>query len=174
MAARRAQRIVKPGRRLAENRATFGVGPSSGELYQRDFYSWARSQAARLRRLASAGRPGIDYANLAEEIDSLGKEQANALRSSFQVLLCHLLKWQHQPSLRSKDWRNTIRRERRNIELRLEDNPGLKSKRSALFARAYRLARADADDESDLPVGNFPAECSWTLKQAVADDFWPE
>ncbi len=173
MTARRAPRTVRT-RRLAETRRAFRVLPATGELYRRDFYSWARAQAQRLRKLAGAGRAELDYANLAEEIDSLGKEQANALRSSFQVLLCHLLKWRHQPSLRSRSWRNTIRRERRNIELRLEDNPGLKPKRAALFARAYRLARADAADETDLPAGTFPADCPWSLKQATDEDFWPE
>jgi hypothetical protein len=175
--ARRARGSSKARRGLAESRAPFGnarPGAAAARLYDADFYSWTRAQARALRRLAGAGRPEADYANLAEEIDSLGKEQANALRSSYQVLLCHLLKWRYQPALRSTSWRNSIRRERRNIELRIEDNPGLKPRRAALFQRAYRLARADAADETDLPPASFPPDCPWSLKQATDEGFWPE
>jgi len=164
--------------RLAETRAPFAAPrpaprPTPRDFYQRDFYGWTRRQAAALRRLAAGGAAAADFANIAEEIESLGKEQANALRSSYQVLLAHLLKWQHQPDKRSTSWRNTIRRERRNIALRLEDNPGLKPRRAALYARAYRLARADAADETDLPAQTFPAEPPWTLAEAVDEGFWP-
>ena len=103
----------------------------------------------------------------------MGRERASALRSSHQVLLCHLLNWQHRPALRSQSGRNTIRRERRNIETRLEDSPGFTPWRADLYARAYRLARADAVDETDPPPATLPPECPWRLTQAVDEEFWP-
>jgi predicted DNA-binding ribbon-helix-helix protein len=38
-------------------------------------------------------------ANLAEEIDSLRREQFNELVSALRVLMLHALKWDHQPPL---------------------------------------------------------------------------
>ena len=89
-----------------------------------DLYSWARHQAELLR----AGRLSeIDAAAIAEEIDDVGEEQYDKLESAFRVLMLHLLKRDHQPSMRSRSWTLTIREQRRRVERRLRKNPGLKS-----------------------------------------------
>lgn len=145
--------------------------------YADDFYSWAMEQAEALRR-AGAERVNtavpIDWENVAEEIWSVGNEQASKLRSSYTVLLLHLLKWCHQPKKRSKSWRLTIARERLNVPEHLEENPGLKPRRHELFARAYARARKDAALETSLPLRTFPETCAFTLEQAMDEGFWPE
>lgn len=89
-----------------------------------DLYSWARHQAELLR----AGRLSeIDAAAIAEEIDDVGEEQYDKLESAFRALMLHLLKRDHQPSMRSRSWTLTIREQRRRVERRLRKNPGLKS-----------------------------------------------
>lgn len=145
--------------------------------YEHDFYGWTLEQAEALRAAATAriNTPrSIDWENVAEEIESMGREQAATLKSKFRVLLSHLLKWRHQPALRGKSWRNTIRRERREIPDHLADNPGLKPKADTLFAAAYRLAREDAEDETDLPLATFPEACPFTREQALDSEFWPD
>jgi len=153
--------------------ATLDDPPAAAEksLYERDFYTWAMQQAVLLRerRLDE-----LDVENVAEEIESLARTEARELRSAFRVLLTHLLKLQYQPQRRSKSWRTTMGRERDNVPLILKDNPGLKSPRTELFAEAYRLARKDAMRESGLRLDTFPAECPYSLDQALDDDFWPE
>jgi hypothetical protein len=58
--------------------------------YWGDFYSWLMEQASHLR----AGRwEALDRENLAEEIESLGREQFNKLESALRVLMMHMLKW---------------------------------------------------------------------------------
>ena len=52
--------------------------------------------------------------NVAEELEALGNEQASALRSSYRILLLHLLKWRYQPKRRTRSWAGTIVRERVN------------------------------------------------------------
>ena len=59
-------------------------------LYDRDFHAWAHEQAA-LARSRSAN--ALDWDNVAEELESLGKQQRAELRSRYVVLLKHLLKW---------------------------------------------------------------------------------
>jgi Domain of unknown function DUF29 len=86
-----------------------------------DLYSWARRQAELLR----AGRLSeIDPAAIAEEIDDVGEEQYDKLESAFRVLMLHLLKWDRQPSMRSRSWTLIIREQRRRAERQLRKNPG--------------------------------------------------
>jgi hypothetical protein len=148
-----------------------------GTLYDRDFYSWTLEQAKALRLAAGAriNTPAsLDWENLAEEIESLGKSQASELRSRYFQLLAHLLKWQFQPDRRSGSWRGTIGEQRLQLAVLLEDNPGLKPKRLPLFERAYADARKLASLETGLPLDGFPRHCPWTLAQATDEDFWPD
>ena len=69
--------------------------------YERDFYSWLAEQAHLLRE---SRFDALDRENLAEEIESLGREQFNKLESALRVLLTHILKWDHQPRRRSRSW----------------------------------------------------------------------
>jgi hypothetical protein len=64
----------------------------AGTSYDRDFYTWSLEQA----RLVREGRwNALDRANVAEEIESLGREQFNKLASALRVLMLHMLKWDH-------------------------------------------------------------------------------
>ena len=66
--------------------------------YQRDFYAWAKEQAALLR----AGKVAeADLAHIAEEIDSMGRTEKRELVSRLTVLLLHLLKWRFQRTYRA-------------------------------------------------------------------------
>ena len=51
-------------------------------LYQTDYYAWTKQQAAELRRLAAARvNSTLDLANLAEEVESLGRASFRASRA---------------------------------------------------------------------------------------------
>ena len=73
--------------------------------YETDFYLWTQQQAALLRQ-GPFNRVDLDLANIAEEIESMGKSDRRAIESHLFVILLHLLKWQFQPSRRGKS-RNT-------------------------------------------------------------------
>jgi hypothetical protein len=119
-----------------------------------DLYSWALRQAELLR----AGRlADIDPAGIAEEIDDVGEEQYLRLESALRVLMLHLLKWDHQPVMRSRSWTITIREQRRRALRQLKKNPGLKSQLEEALAAAYEDARDEAASETGLPLGTFPA-----------------
>ena len=146
------------------------LAPESA-LYEHDFYTWALRQAelVRARRLGE-----LDLENVAEELESLGREQAHKLEPAYRVLLLHLLKWAYQPGRRSRSWRGTIVRERTNAERILEDNPGLVPQRASRFATAYRGARKEAAAETGLPLSTFPEAPPFTLAEASDEAFWPE
>jgi hypothetical protein len=145
--------------------------------YEDDFYSWSQEQAAALRRAAAVrvNLPDpLDFANLAEEIESLGLEQLRELYSRYRVLLLHLLKWQYQPQRRTPSWRTTIRLQRDELARLLKLSPGLKPKRRAALLDAYTGAREDAADATRLPLGRFPEQCPYTLEEVEGGAFWPE
>ena len=63
------------------------------ELYDEDFYAWSREQAAALRRLSAERWDGLlDLEHLVEEVEDLGDERRNAVRSQLRRLIEHCLK----------------------------------------------------------------------------------
>ena len=119
-----------------------------------DLYSWALRQAELLR----AGRlDDIDPIGIAEEIDDVGDEQYDKLESALRVLMLHLLKWDHQPTMRTRPWTMTVREQRRRALRQLKKNPGLKSRLDEALADAYEDARDEASSETGLPLRAFPA-----------------
>ncbi len=140
------------------------------DLYATDFYTWTQQQAAHLRsgRLSCA-----DVGNIAEEIETLGRSEASALRSAYRLIAMHLLKTMIQPEKATPSWAVTIGRERLNVEQILDENPGLKPRRVELFAKAYDAARREAALEG-LPLGRFPASPPFTVDEVESDGAPPD
>jgi hypothetical protein len=138
--------------------------------YHRDFYSWLMEQAGHLR----AGRwDALDRENLAEEIESLGREQFNKLESALRVLILHMLKWDHQAERRGRSWSLSIRQQRLELDDILADNPGLRSRIPETIARAYRKARLQAANETGLAEERFPQSCRYAWDDIISREFPP-
>jgi uncharacterized protein DUF29 len=132
--------------------------------YEHDFYGWLVEQARHVRD----GRwDAVDRENLAEEIESLGREQFNKLESALRVLMLHMLKWDHQPKKRSRSWALTVRTQRLEIEDVLSDNPSLKPRIAEAMARGYRKARIEAAKETGLDEHVFPASCPYDWDEVM-------
>jgi hypothetical protein len=132
--------------------------------YDTDFYTWAMEQAGLLK----AGRVSeLDTANLAEELTDLGNEQYDKLQSAFAVLLAHLLKWDHQPDMRSRSWESTIREQRRRVQRLLAKNPGLQPRRDEAVSEGYLDGRDRASAEADLDVDHFPPQCPYSWDEMM-------
>jgi Domain of unknown function DUF29 len=66
---------------------------SPAELYEADFVRWTEQQSSAIRDAARSGANlPLDWENLAEEIESLGRSQRRELRSRISVIIEHLLK----------------------------------------------------------------------------------
>ena len=142
-------------------------------LYDQDFYVWTQQQAVLLR--AKKWRE-LDYGNLAEELEALGKRDRRELEHRLEVLVMHLLKWCYQPERRdrSRGWRSTIREQRRRLARLLQDSPSLRSEVPAFLDDGYPYACGKAIDQTRLPPATFPPTCPWTAVQVLDDAFWPE
>jgi hypothetical protein len=145
--------------------------PRNSADYEEDFYAWTVEQA---RLLRSGELSSIDIANIAEEIESLGRSDRRAIESRLTVLLSHLLKWQAQPPLRSTSWSGTIREQRRQIDKLLRESPSLKPFVGDALAEAYADAREDAAEETGLPETDFPVECPFSTDEVLSRSFLPE
>ena len=71
------------------------IKPTTAQLYETDFYAWAKTQADLLR----AGRYGdLDLEHLIEEVDDLGEALRRSVRSRIRTIIEHLLKLEHSPA----------------------------------------------------------------------------
>src|SRR5689334_18271963 len=89
-------------------------------LYECDFFAWTQDRAAKLR---AGSHAEIDWENVAEEIDSLGRRERRDIRERLRTLLVLLLKWEIQPGLRSYAWQSGVSQERDWIQATLDDSP---------------------------------------------------
>ena len=139
--------------------------------YEEDFYLWTEEQA---RLLRSGEFSAIDAANIAEEIESMGRSDRRELKSRLIVLLTHLLKWRYQPEARSRSWSDTIREQRQQIELVLEDSPSLRSAAEQILNQVYRTARENAGEETGITKAAFPDACPFRPDEVLSRGFLPE
>ena len=141
-----------------------------GSLYEQDFANWADFQAQVLRDRNAAR---LDWENLAEEIESLGRRDKSEIRSRLIVLLTHLLKWHFQPSERGHSWQSTIGEQRIHLESTLDDSPSLRRFPGEVLEKCYQRARREAAKETQLPLGSFPEEAPYTAEQVLEYGFMP-
>jgi Domain of unknown function DUF29 len=152
------------------------LSPATGG-YDRDFVSWTRQQADLLRRAAAhRSTIALDYANLAEEIESLGKRDRRALASNVARIIEHLLKLQHSRAEAPRaGWGTSVDVHRSKAGKILADSPGLKPELQAALAESYddgrRFAARALRAEIDPSV--LPAHCPYGLDQILDRDWWP-
>ncbi len=143
--------------------------------YEADFYAWTQEQAEALR----AGRLELaDLENIAEEIESLGSSQRDAVISQFARATAHLLKIQFSTDeYPRRGWRVTVTDARNQIGLKFE-SPSLRSKSRELFEKAWsqavRLAEAGLIDEEAALVRLVAASPFFTVEQVLDPDFFPD
>jgi hypothetical protein len=147
-------------------------------LYDEDFFAWTRDQAAALRRLAKERWNGpLDLDHLAEEIEDVGSERRDAVRSQVRRIIEHLLKLEHS---RARDpragWRDSILDARAEIADKLTRS--LRRDVGRHLPRLYERARAKAvngltahGEREEVP--NLPAVCPYSIDEIMKDDWYP-
>ena len=139
--------------------------------YDEDFFAWTQEQS---RLLREGELSLIDAENVAEELESMGRNNRRELSSRLTVLLLHMLKWQFQSGRRSRSWLVTINTQRDEIAKIVADSPSLRPAIPEALPLAYASARRDAAVETRLPVARFPVECPFTAEYALSGPFPPD
>ena len=149
----------------------------AGALYEQDFFLWTKEQAAALRLAKNSNLP-LDWENLAEEIESLGKSDRRELRSQIRRILRYLLKLEASPSAEPRaGWRSTVLDTRTEITDVLRDSPSLRREVDDLIAEqlivAAELASADLSQHREPAHAVHPQleKRGLTAEQVIGDWF---
>ena len=137
--------------------------------YDTDILTWSEHQSALLRRLAAGEQVNalVDWENVAEEVESVGRDQWHAVQSLLRQALVHWLKAQAWPESRDAPvWRAD------SIDFRAQaaDRFAPSMRQRIDLARLYRQARravpSAMDGVAPLPL---PETCPFDLDALLAD-----
>ncbi|WP_156679138.1 DUF29 domain-containing protein [Sphingomonas profundi] len=135
--------------------------------YEQDYAAWLDRQIALLR----AGRfDELDMPNLLDEVESLGRSDFKGFVSAVEIVLLHMLKWDHQPTLRTRSWQGSILEHRRRIARELKDSPSYSARIDDAVERAYEAAQAAAVGQTGLPLATFPDTCPYDWEAITSRD----
>ncbi|MEQ8963401.1 MAG: DUF29 domain-containing protein, partial [Coleofasciculus sp. C2-GNP5-27] len=112
----------------------------------------------------------VDWNNLIEELESMGKSERRAVLSLLTRLLEHLLKlsyWSAEKEYSGNLMAAEIVNFRAQIQQRLEDSPSLKPELDAMYAKAYPVAV-----KSVSQLFSLPKDAHISLEQALNEDWF--
>ena len=138
-------------------------------LYDVDFALWIEET---VNQLKSRNLENLDWENLIEEIESLGKRDKRELKNRLITLLEHLLK-RNYVSLPDcyRGWEVTINRTQSNLIDILADSPSLWNYLEEIYFNCYRQALQNIRIEYDA---EFPNVCPFPqdLEVLLTQKFW--
>lgn len=152
----------------------------SDSLYENDFVMWTERQSAALRQAARAGSNlPLDWDNLAEEIDSVGRSERSTVESLVIQIMSHLLKLRYSPSRTTHSkWDSEIEYARDRLRRTLDMSPSLRPRLPDIVAGATRSSKRAAarslrkyrEEDAARAVESF--ELLLTSEQVQDDDFY--
>jgi len=150
-------------------------------LYDEDFFLWSKTQAEALRAAArgSTNQP-VDWENVAEEIESLGRSDKRELSSQIGRIIEHLLKLEFSRAADPRiGWIESIGDARNEIERLLDDSPSLRHEIDAAIAvevkRGLRKAIRALEKYRELDPATLAGirATTYTSDQLLGDWFPP-
>jgi hypothetical protein len=138
--------------------------------YDADILRWSEHQARFLRRLGAGEQVNsqIDWDNVVEEIESVGREQLHAVESLLTQALIHMLKAEAWPlSSAVPGWQAEARLFRRQAKRRFAPSMRQKIDVAGLYSDALAGLPETIDGQPPLPV---PPDCQVTLDDLLSDD----
>ena len=143
-------------------------------LYDEDIVAWAEQQAQAVRALAS--RPdlsnALDWENLAEEIESLGRSQIQGVESKLSLILVHLIKMVSDPrSGGLQHWRAEITAFQRVA--RKEYTPSMRQRFDVddIWQGACKEAEAALFQYGTRPSRALPTTSPFRLDELLSPEF---
>ncbi|HEY9854077.1 MAG TPA: DUF29 domain-containing protein [Leptolyngbyaceae cyanobacterium] len=132
-----------------------------------DYQKWIKETINQLRE---RNFNEVDWDNLIEELESMGKSDRRAILSLLTRLLEHLLKlsyWEVEKERSGNHWAAEIVNFRAQIQHRLEDSPSLKPELEAMYTKAYPIAVKSVSQLFSLPENAYIS-----LEQALDEDWF--
>ncbi len=125
------------------------------QLYDRDFNLWIEQIAISIQ---DRDINNMDWDNLLEEIEDMGKSEKRSLESYLERLIEHILKlkyWNSERSRNYKHWQAEVINFRNRIKRLLKRSPSLKNYMQEIYTEIYDDAVASRQVEFDIPEDNF-------------------
>ncbi|WP_299209043.1 DUF29 domain-containing protein [Thermocrinis sp.] len=158
------------------------------ELYEKDFYLWVQEN---LRLLKNKEYDLVDWENLLEEIEDMGRRYLDSAISFMAVILEHLYKWENfrYREYVGHSWIKSIYNARNELAVIFKRHPSVKAKaqereniQSAWELAVYRLINWFKEPQNhDLAKKyfgrfptekDFPQECPYTFEQVMEYEPW--
>ncbi len=138
-------------------------------LYDTDILEWSEQQAALLRRVAAGERVNdsdLDWPDIIEEIESVGREQLHAVESLLVQAMLPMLKAEAWPDASYvPNWQAEARLFRSLARRRFTPSMRQRLDVPGLYADALRAMPDTMDGQLPLPVANV---CPVTLEELLA------
>lgn len=136
--------------------------------YEEDYYLWIQTMLEQLRKKNYAN---VDWYNLIEEIEDMGKSQRRAVESLLLRLTEHLLKlkyWNTGKARNKKHWQSEVVNFRVLLRKRLKESPSLK----AILPEIYSETLTDSK-RSMSKLFDLPETIELSLEEVLDEDWFP-
>ena len=125
------------------------------QLHESDFNLWIEQTKEAIQ---NRDFENIDWDNLLDEIDDMGKSEKQALDSYMQRLIEHVLKlkyWHAERERCGNGWMREVTNFRNRIKRILKKNPSLNHYLKTEYPDIYQDAISTMSFDFDIPKGNF-------------------
>jgi len=136
-------------------------------LYDRDFTLWVEQTVIAIK---NRDFENMDWENLLEEIEDMGKSEKRSLDSYMQRLIEHILKlkyWYSEVDKCRNGWKSEVSNFRNRIKRILKKNPSLKSYLEREYKDIYLDAVKNMAFNFDIPEDNFVQ-----LEQIINEEYF--
>lgn len=137
--------------------------------YEQDYYQWTQAMVKALRERDYVS---LDWDNLIDEIDDMGKSQKRAIESLLMRLTEHLLKlkyWDTEKTRNSKHWRSEVVNFRILLDKRLKDSPSLKANLEEIYEDIFPGCKRSVGQLFDLPE-----QVKLNLAEILDENWFPD
>ena len=137
--------------------------------YEQDYYQWTQAMVKALRERDYVS---LDWDNLSDEIDDMGKSQKRAIESLLMRLTEHLLKlkyWEAEKTRNAKHWRSEVVNFRILLDKRLKDSPSLKANLEEIYEDIFPGCKRSVGQLFDLPE-----QAKLNLAQVLDENWFPD
>lgn len=152
---------------------TIQIHSSLQSLYEQDYQLWLESTIEQLRQGEFSS---VDWKNLIEELETVGRSDKRAIKSLLTRLFEHSLKlayWETERAYNANKWKSEITTFRVQIKELLKDSPSLKPYLIEVFNESYQNAREIMSRLISCKIEYFPDQSIASVEQVLDNNWFP-